>query len=358
MKKEMNLYVVLDNEGTKLILDINNISSIRKIGIYKNKEFNVIENDDVLSKVFGFTDDEIETLFLLQHTGTINKNSIEVKQKNYMVENCYDYLKKYINSENNEPIPKTMQDKLKYLKKKTISLDEYSSLPEHIKKLYTMEYVIPYGAEIDNGNFILSLISKYQNNITSIELNAKLTSIVRARDHSLKIKAVTDNIKHIPVYIKENLSDNIDYNIIPVADLGGEFDNMFKEFDTSKLMQIQIPKEEVIEHIQHNYKSATYYHSLKPEIKKKQIKLLQTITDAINDGKSADKVKEQLNEDDLHILSLQERFKSNEPTVPNYECIYKYEYIKDTIKDYTMQNKNGILELPDVIKLLDIIINK
>lgn len=368
MRKEISLSVHLKKGQTKIRLNLETWRHTmlqREVGIYNDENYHTIQSNDELLKEFGFSDDEIEKLHMLKLNGTINKDSIRVNQNEYEIEEYFDQLRKYICNPNNNKdsrILNEISEKLKYLNKADLNLDEYNNLPEHIQKLYNSYYPIQRDEDrINDENFILSLLSKYQNYISYISLNIKLTSKIDGKTNLLQLTTSADDMNHIKMSVTEELDDVADSrkcNIIPINELSTEFENMFKEFDSSKLINIQIPKIEVIEHIKQNYTKIIYAQELKPEIRKRQIELLKTTVKNENDLKSIDDIKTKLTKEDIEILSLKDGIPSDTQIIPNYNCVRKFFSIDDDVQEYLLQNKDAKLTILELIQLLGIIINK
>lgn len=368
MRKEISLSVHLKKGQTKIRLNLEtwrNSMLQRDIDVYNNENYYILQSNDKLLKEFGFSDDEIEKLHMLKLNGTINKDSIRVNQNEYEIEEYFNQLRKYIcnpNDNNDSRISREIKEKLKYLNKANLSLDEYNALPEHIQKLYNSYWPIQRDEDrINDENFILSLISKYQNYISYISLNIKLTSKIDGKTNLLQLTTSADDMKHIKMSVTEKLDDVADSrkcNIIHINELSAEFENMFKDFDSSKLISIQIPKNEVIEHIKQNYTKIIYAQELKPEIRKKQIELLKAILEKENDIEYIDDIKTKLTKEDSEILSLQDRITSDTQIIPNYNCVLKFFSTDSNVQEYLLQNKDTELTILELIQLLNIIINK
>lgn len=368
MKKEISLSVHLKKGQTKIRLSLETWRTTmlqKEVNIYNNENHSTLQNNNELLKEFGFSDDEIEKLHMLKLNGTINKDSIRVEQNEYEIEEYFNQLRKYIcnpNNNNNSHISNEISEKLRYLNKADLSLDEYNNLPEHIQKLYNSYWPIQRDEDrINDENFILSLLSKYQKYISYISLNVKLTSKIDGKTNLLQLKASANDMNHIKISVTEELDDvakGEKCNIIPINELSAEFETMFKDFDSSKLMSIQIPKNKVIEHIKQNYTKIIYHQELKPEVRKKQIELLKAIIGNENDIESIDDIKTKRTKEDIEILSLQDRITSDTQIIPNYNCILKFFSIDDNVKEYILQNKDANLTISELIQLLDILINK
>lgn len=372
MIKEIDAYINLK------INDINiniNIDDKQTIKIYKDNTLLPIENcyfgntnKQILTEL-GFTQEEIEKMYLLSYARTIDVNDIIVIQNTYEAEKKYKIVEKYIATKS--PLSKHEIQALTYIDKETISFEEYKQLPKKIKNMYYLqsksrEFPGKYKSSADinteNIKFVLSIVTKFKNHITYMIFNSKLTAIRNKGNDILKIKISTNNINIIPVTIKENITDDADhgyinYNIIPLKDLNNEFEEMFKDFDTSKLIKIQISKDEVLKNVKNNYLKTEYYYRLKPEISKQKEALVKKIAKALCQHLNKDAISDLINEA-TELLTMPYYPETDNPNSKYYECYNVYKHIDEHIHNYTMQNDPCNIKISDAIHLMEIILTK
>ena len=157
------------------------------------------------------------------------------------------------------------------------------------------------------------------------------------------------------VTVEEMIDDAIDeavmeYNIISIDSINPEFKKIFKNFNLSKIMKIQIPKDDVIAYIRQNYLTTVCYSKLKPKIIKQKNELIKKLAKNLYDNILNLTKKEE------EILHLDDNIQSDNPNLEYYECYYKDKYISQEGKDYAMQNEPSVLNLSDTLNLIETIL--
>lgn len=320
-------------------------------------------------KESGFTDEEIEKMYLLNKIQSVDINDVRIRQNKIAVTKLYDKIQKYITGK--EPLTEREMQALSYIDKETISFEEYKQLPEIIKDQYCLtfnqnnfegKHKSTTEVSTENIKFLMSLILKFKNYISYIIFNSKLTAVRTSGEDILKVKISTDNINHIPVTIKENITNDagygdINYTIIPIKELHREFAEMFKDFDTSKLTKVQIPKDEALKTVKTTYLKTKYYYQLKPEIVKQKEELVKNIAIALCEKKNKNSVANLIDEAE-EIINMPYYPETDNMDPKFYECYDTYKYIDKHVHEYTMQNEPCILPLSDAIRLMEIILTK
>lgn len=295
MIKEIDASISFKINDIEINIDINKENNLLLTSIYNNKTHMQLndyylnnEQRQILTKL-GFTDAEIEQMYLLNKIQSVDINDVRIQQNKIAVTKLYDKIQKYVTGK--EPLAEQEMQALSYIDKETISFEEYKQLPEIIKNQYCLtfnqnnfegKYKSATEAYTENIKFLMSLILKFKNYISYIIFNSKLTAVRTSGNDILKVKMSTDNINHIPVTIKENITNDagygdINYNVIPIKELHREFAEMFKDFNTSTLTKIQVSKDEALKTVKNNYIKTKYYYQLKPEIVKQKEELVKNI---------------------------------------------------------------------------------
>ena len=375
MIKEIDASISLKINDIEINIDINKVHDLLNISIYENKTHMQLndyylnnEQRQMLTKL-GFTDAEIEQMYLLNKIQSVDINDVRIQQNKIAVTKLYDKIQKYVTGK--EPLAEQEMQALKYINKETISFEEYKQLPEIIKDNYCLtfnqnnfegKYKSATEVYTENIKFLMSLILKFKNYISYIIFNSKLTAVRANGDDILKIKISTDNINYIPVTIKENITDDagygdINYNIIPIKELHREFAEMFKDFDTSKLTKVQIPKDEALKTVKTTYLKTKFYYQLKPEIVKQKEELVKNIAIALCEKKNKNSIANLIDEAE-EIINMPYYPDTENPDPKFYECYDTYRYIDKHVHDYTMQNEPYNLTISDAVRLMEIILIK
>ena len=207
----------------------------------------------------------------------------------------------------------------------------------------------------ENTKFLLSIIKKFKDSISRIIFDSKLIIWGNKADDIIKITIVPNTKNDFTVIVTEVINDNIDeavmeYNIISIDSINPEFKKIFKNFDLSKIMKIQIPKDDVIAYIRQNYLTTVCYSRLKPEVLKQKNELIKKATKNLYDNILNLTKKEE------EILNLDDNIQSDNPNLEYYECYYKDKYISQEGKDYAMQNEPSVLNLSDALNLIETIL--
>lgn len=375
MIKEIDASISLKINDIEINIDINKVHDLLNISIYENKTHMQLNDyyfgyeQRQMLKESGFTDEEIEKIYLLNKIQSIDINDVRIRQNKIAIAKLYDKIQKYVTGK--EPLTEREMQALKYINKETISFEEYKQLPEIIKDQYCLtfsqnnfegKYKSATEAYTENIKFLISLILKFKSHISYMIFNSKLTAVRANGDDILKIKISTDNINHILVTIKENITDDagygdINYNIIPIKDLNHNFEEMFKDFNTSKLTKVQIPKDEALKTVKTTYLKTKFYYQLKPEIVKQKEELVKNIAIALCQHTNRNSVSTIINEAE-EILNMPYYPDTENPDPKFYECYDTYRYIDKHVHDYTMQNEPYNLTISDAIKLMEIILIK
>lgn len=375
MIKEIDASISLKINDIEINIDINKVHDLLNISIYENKTHMQLNDyyfgyeQRQMLKESGFTDEEIEKMYLLNKIQSVDINDVRIRQNKIAVTKLYDKIQKYITGK--EPLTEREMQALKYINKETISFEEYKQLPEIIKDQYCLtfnqnnfegKYKSCTEAYTKNIKFLMSLILKVRSHISYMIFNSKLTAVRAGGDDILKVKINTDNINHIPVTIKENITDDagygdINYNIIPIKELHREFAEMFKDFDTSKITKIQVSKDEALKTVKTKYLKTKYYYQLKPEIVKQKEELVKNIAIALCEKKNKNSVANLIDEAE-EIINMPYYPETENPDPKFYECYDTYKYIDKHVHDYTMQNEPYNLTISDAIKLIEIILIK
>lgn len=375
MIKEIDASINLKINDIEINIDINKVHDLLNISIYENKTHMQLNDyyfgyeQRQMLKESGFTDEEIEKMYLLNKIQSVDINDVRIKQNKIAVTKLYDKIQKYVTGK--EPLTGREMQALSYINKETISFEEYKQLPEIIKDQYCLtfaqnnfegKYKSTTEVYTENIKFLISLILKFKNYISYMIFNSKLTAVRTSGNDILKVKMSTDNINHIPVTIKENITNDagygdINYNIIPIKELHREFAEMFKDFNTSTLTKIQISKDEALKTVKNNYIKTKYYYQLKPEIVKQKEELIKNIAIALCEKKNKNSVANLIDEAE-EIINMPYYPDTENPDPKFYECYDTYKYIDKHVHEYTMQNEPCILPLSDAIRLMEIILTK
>lgn len=375
MIKEIDTSISLKINDIEINIDINKEHDLLNISIYENKTHMQLNNyyfgyeQRQMLKESGFTDTEIEKMYLLNKIQSVDINDVRIRQNKIAVTKLYDKIQKYVTGK--EPLTGREMQALSYIDKETISFEEYKQLPEIIKDQYCLtfnqnnfegKYKSATEAYTENIKFLMSLILKFKSHISYMIFNSKLTAVRAGGDDILKIKISTDNINHILVTIKENITDDagygdINYNIIPIKDLNHNFEEMFKDFNTSKITKIQVSKDEALKTVKTKYLKTKYYYQLKPEIVKQKEELVKNIAIALCEKKNKNFVANLIDEAE-EIINMPYYPETENPNPKFYECYDTYKYIDKHVHDYTMQNEPYNLTISDAIKLIEIILIK
>lgn len=365
---QITAYITLNKNDTSVQIKMESISGSQQILIYKNnqylpaKEYYFNNTQKQILKDFGFTDEEIEKMYLLNYTATIDANDMLIKQNVFAIKELYKNLQKSIATKT--PISEGDRQASEYIDKEEIDFSEYKNLPENIRKIYYLEsksikftnqYKLTEDIFDENTKFLLSIIKKFKDSISRIIFDSKLTVWGNRADDIVKIAIVSNTANKFTITIKEVIDDNIDeavmeYNIISIDSINPEFKKIFKNFDLSKIMKIQIPKDDVIAYIRQNYLTTVCYSRLKPEVLKQKNELIKKATKKLYDNILNLTKKEE------EILSLDDNIQSDNPNLEYYEYYYKDKYISQEGKDYAMQNKPSILNLSDTLNLIETIL--
>lgn len=375
MIKEIDASISLKINNIEVVIDINKEHDLLNISIYENKTHMRLNNyyfgyeQRQMIKESGFTDEEIEKIYVLDKIQSVDIDDVKIRQNKIAVTKLYDKIQKYVTGK--EPLTEQDMQALSYVDKKTISFEEYKQLPEMIKDNYCLtfnqnnfesKYKSATEVYTENINFLMSLILKFKNYISYMIFNSKLTAVRAGGNDILKIKISTDNINHIPVTIKENITDDagygdINYNIIPLKDLNHNFEEMFKDFNTSTLTKIQVSKDEVLKTVKTKYLKTKWYYQLKPEIVKQKEKLVKNIARALCQNTDRNSVSNLIKEA-KEIINMPYYPNTDNPNPKFYECYDTYKYIDKHVHNYTMQNEPCILSISDAVRLMEIILTK
>lgn len=375
MIKEIDASISLKINDIEINIDTNKVHDLLNISIYENKTHMQLNDyyfgyeQRQMLKESGFTDEEIEKMYLLNKIQSVDINDVRIRQNKIAVTKLYDKIQKYITGK--EPLTEREMQALKYIDKETISFEEYKQLPEIIKDQYCLtfnqnnfegKYKSATEVYTENIKFLMSLILKFKNYISYIIFNSKLTAVRTSGNDILKVKMSTDNINHIPITIKENITNDagygdINYNIIPIKELHREFAEMFKDFNTSTLTKIQVSKDETLKTVKTKYLKTKYYYQLKPEIVKQKEELVKNIAIALCEKKNKNSVANLIDEAE-EIINMPYYPDTENPDPKFYKCYDTYRYIDKHVHDYTMQNEPYILAIEDAIHLMEIILIK
>ena len=375
MIKEIDASISLKINDIEINIDINKVHDLLNISIYENKTHMQLNDyyfgyeQRQMLKESGFTDEEIEKMYLLNKIQSVDINDVRIRQNKIAVTKLYDKIQKYVTGK--EALTEREMQALSYIDKETISFEEYKQLPEIIKDNYCLtfnqnnfegKYKSATEVYTENIKFLISLILKFKNYISYMIFNSKLTAVRANGEDILKVKISTDNINHIPVTIKENITDDagygdINYNIIPIKDLNHNFEEMFKDFNTSTLTKIQVSKDETLKTVKTKYLKTRYYYQLKPEIVKQKEKLVKNIARALCQHTDKNSVANLIKEA-KDIINMPYYPDTDNPDPKFYECYDTYKFIDKNIHKYTMQNEQCILPISDAVHLMEIILTK
>ena len=368
--RQIDTYITLSKNNTSIEIQIDTLNNTQKISIYADNEYIPSRKyyfDNTYKQVlkdFGFTDEEIEKMYLLDYTTTIDANDIIVNQNTFAVKELYNNLQKSIATKT--PISKGDRQASEYIDREEIDFNEYKNLPENVRKLYylkskslqfTNQYKLTEDIFDENTKFLLSIIKKFKDNISRIIFDSKLIVWGNKADDIIKITIVPNTKNDFTVTVEEVIDDGIDeavmeYNIISIDSINPEFKKVFENFDLSKIMKLQIPKDDVIAHIKKNYLKTVCCSRLKPEILKQKNELLKKLAQNLYDKDTISNLTKKEEE----ILKLEDNIQSDNPNLEYYECYYKGEYVSQKANDYTMQNKPSTLNLSDTLKLIETIL--
>lgn len=365
---KVDAYITLKKNNTSIEIELDTPNNVQRIKIYTNNEYIPSRKyyfDNTYKQVltdFGFTDEEIEKMYLLDYTATIDANDIIVDKNTFAVKKLYNSLQNSITAKT--PISEGDRQASEYIDKEEIDFNEYKNLPGNVRELYylksksltfTNQYKLTEDVFDENTKFLLSIIKKFKDSISRIIFDSKLTVCGNRADDTVKITIVPTTKNDFAVTVKEMIDDNIDkavmeYNIISIDSINPEFKKIFKNFDLSKIMKIQIPKDDVIAYIKTNCLKTICYSRLKPEVLKQKNELIKKAAKNLYDNILNLTKKEE------EILNLDDNIQSNNPNLEYYECYYKDKRISQEGKDYAMQNKPSILNLSDTLNLIETIL--
>lgn len=375
MIKEIDASISLKINDIEINININKVHDLLNISIYENKTHMQLNDyyfgyeQRQMLKESGFTDEEIEKMYLLNKIQSVDINDVRIQQNKIAVTKLYDKIQKYVTGK--EPLTEREMQALSYINKETISFEKYKQLPEIIKDNYCLtfnrnnfedKYKSATEIYTENVKFLILLILKFKNYISYIIFNSKLTAVRTSGNDILKVKMSTDNINHILVTIKKNITNDagygdINYNIIPIKDLNHNFEEMFKDFNTSTLTKIQVSKDEALKTVKNNYIKTKFYYQLKPEIVKQKEELVKKLARALCEKANKNSVTNLINEAE-EIINMPYYPETDNPDPKFYECYDTYKYIDKHVHEYTMQNEPCILPLSDAIRLIEIILTK
>ena len=367
---QIDAYITLSKNNTSVEIQMDTLNNTQKISIYADNEYIPSRKyyfDNAYKKIltdFGFTDDEIEKIYLLDYTQTIDAKDVIADQNTFAVKELYNRLQESIATKT--PISESDRQASEYIDKEEIEFSEYRNLPKNIREMYYLEsksirfadkYKLTEDICDENTKFLLSIIKKFKDNISHIFFKSKLTVARNRADDIVEIAIVPNTKNNFTVTVKEMIDDAIDetdieYNIISIDSINPEFKKAFENFDLSKIMKIQIPKDDVIAYIKKNYLKTVCCSRLKPEIIKQKNELIKKL--ARNPYDSA--TISNLTKKEEEILELKDNITSNNPNPEYYECYYNGKYISHKAREYAMQNKPSILNLSDTLKLIETIL--
>lgn len=368
MTGQIESYITLDKNNMSIKIELDTYTNTQRIRIYTSNEFIPSRKyyfDNTYNQVlkdFGFTDEEIEKMYLLNYAKTVDANDIIANQNNIAVKELYNRLQKSITTK--IPISEDDRQASEYIDKEEIKFNEYKTLPKNIRKMYHLEsksirftnkYKLSEDIFNENMEFLLSIIKKFKDDISHILFNIKLTVITNRAYDTVKITIMSNTKNDFTVTIKEIIDDAIDevdmeYNIISIDSINPEFKKVFENVDLSKIMKIQIPKDEVIAYIKKNHLKTICCSRLKPEILKQKNELIKKAAKNLYDNTLNLTKKEE------EILSLDDNIQSNNPNLEYYECYYKDKYISPKAREYAMQNEPSILNISDTLSLIKTIL--
>ena len=365
---KVDAYITLKKNNTSIEIELDTPNNVQRIKIYTNNEYIPSRKyyfDNTYKQVlkdFGFTDEEIEKMYLLDYTTTVDANDIIADQNTFAIKELYNSLQNSITAKT--PISEGDRQASEYIDREEIDFNEYKNLPENVRELYylksksltfTNQYKLTEDVFNENTGFLLSIIKKFKDSISRIIFDSKLIVWGNKADDIIKITIVPNTKNDFTVTIKEVIDDNIDeavmeYNIISIDSINPEFKKIFKNFDLSKIMKIQIPKDDVIAYIRQNYLTTVCYSRLKPEVLKQKNELIKKAAKNLYDNILNLTKKEE------EILNLNDNIQSNNPNLEYYECYYKDKYISQEGKDYAMQNEPSVLNLSNTLNLIETIL--
>lgn len=367
---QIETYLTLRKNNTSIKIEINTLDNYQKISIYADNEYIPSRKyyfDNAYKKIltdFGFTDEEIEKMYLLDYTQTVDTNDIIINQNTFAIKELYNRLQRSIAAKS--PVSEDDRQASKYIDKEEIDFNEYKHLPKNIRKMYyldsksirfTDKYKLTNDIFNENTEFLLSIIKRFRDNIYHIIFDSKLTVARNRADDTVKIVITSNTKNNFTVTIKEMIDDAIDeadieYNIISIDSINPEFKKAFENFDLSKIMKMQIPKDDVIAYIKKNYLKTVCCSRLKPEILKQKNELIIKLAKSLYDNDTISNLTKKEEE----ILELKDNITSDKPNPEYYECYYKDKYILQEGKDYAMQNKPSTLNLSDTLNLIETIL--
>lgn len=370
MIRKIDAYITLKKNNTSIEIELDTPNNVQRIKIYTNNEYIPSRKyyfDNTYKQVltdFGFTDEEIEKMYLLDYTTTVDANDIIADQNTFAVKELYNSLQNSITAKT--PISEGDRQASEYIDREEINFNEYKNLPENVRRLYylkskslqfTNQYKLTEDIFDENTKFLLSIIKKFKDSIYRIIFDSKLIVWGNKADDIIKITIVPNKKNNFTVIVAEMIDDAIDeavmeYNIISIDSINPEFKKIFKNFNLSKIMKIQIPKDAVIAYIRQNYLTTVCYSKLKPEIIKQKNELIKKLTKNLYDNAAISNLTKKEEE----ILSLDDNIQLDNPNLEYYECYYKDKYISQEGKDYAMQNEPSVLNVSDTLNLIETIL--
>lgn len=367
---QIEAYITLKRDNTSVEIELDSLNNTQRIRIYTNKEQIPSRKyyfDNTYKQIltdFGFTDEEIEKMYLLDYTQTIDAKDIIADQNTFAIKELYNRLQESIATKT--PVSESDRQASEYIDKEEIDFNKYKNLPKNIRKMYYLEsksirfadkYKLTKDIFDENTKFLLSIIKRFKDNIYRIIFNSKLTVARNRADDTVKIAIIPNTKNNFTVTVKETIDDAIDvadleYNVISIDSINPEFKKAFENFDLSKIMKTQIPKDEVIAYIKKNYLKTICCSRLKLEILKQKNELIKKLARNLYDKDTISSLTKKEEE----ILKLEDNTQSDNPNPEYYECYYKGKYISQKANDYTMQNKPSVLNLSDTLKLIETIL--
>ena len=137
---KVDAYITLKKNNTSIEIELDTPNNVQRIKIYTNNEYipsrkYYFDNTHKqILKDFGFNDEEIKKMYLLDQTKTIDVKDILVEQNIFAVKDLYKKMQDSITVK--KPISDNEREVLQYIDKEEINFEEYKNLPENARELY------------------------------------------------------------------------------------------------------------------------------------------------------------------------------------------------------------------------------
>lgn len=302
---------------------------------------------------FGCTQEEIEKFINLAKFGTVDINYIKFK--------IYDYDYAYINAKitldailtgKNSKLTEIQKKLLKNEIKREVTYDEYIKLPKNEKSIYR-QWPYDYMCISNNINFINRFITKYQDNIEFISINAKVNTNSANPYSRLAVQTETiikdSHLVKFNKYYQEKGMSLISTHNVPLVELHPEFENAFTDFDETRFVSGLIPN--IFKEFNDNI-ITTYKFKPTEEFIEKIKDLRKIATDAIINDKP-----NPLSKDEIKLITSHTQIILDTDKAPDGYKLSSIvsKNIKPEYYNKLNNNKDKVVNTSDVLYLLNYI---